>query len=143
MRTEEFRVEDLDRLKNFGGQEYLVPLVDRGQLATAIQLGAHYSFWSGDDLVGCAGIIPVHEWRAVTWALLQQGETRRFAGLHRAVSAVLRAQSYPRIEAYVDPAFAPAMRWTAMLGFEIETAFKPFWFPDGRGAAEWVLYRGG
>ena len=46
------------------------------------------------------------------------------------------------IEAYPDPSFKPSARWVRLLGFELETPFKPFFFPDGRGAAEWVRYNG-
>lgn len=140
MRIEPFRIEDIDRLKNFGGQEYLVSLTERDRFAEGLKGGNHYSLHTADDrLIACIGFAPVHRWRCTAWALLSSGEPHLFAAIHVVARRLLREQPWRRVETYVDPDFAPAMRWVKLLGFEMEHPFKPFFCPDGRGASEWVF----
>lgn len=142
MRVEEFRLDDLDQLENVGGQEYLVSLTDREKFAFGLKGGNHYSLFSDDMLVACIGFAPVHEWRCTAWALLKGGEPKLFAAVHIVSRRLLRSQPWRRVEAYVDPTFGPAVRWMQLLGFQIETPYKPYYCPDGRGASEWVFYTG-
>lgn len=141
MRVERFRVEDIDLFQNYGGQDDLVRLMPRDQVATIISTGNHYSLYSGDRIVACIGFVPVHEWRCTVWTLLQDGLPELFAGIHIVVRRLIREQPWARIEAYVDPMSVPAVRWVTLLGFECETPLKPYFMPDGRAASEWVFFK--
>lgn len=141
MRAEVFALKHIDALADHGGQEYLVTAMAPEDVARLTAKGTHLSFFAGDVLIGCAGVVPVHEWRGVSWALIRSGLPEHFLGFHRGVLAALRAEAYQRVEAYVDPTMSTAERWMRALGFRIETPYKPFYFPDGRGASEWVRYK--
>lgn len=85
--------------------------------------------WTGvaDDLpVVCAGFLPIWEGRAMAWALVAADAGRHMAAIHRAALERVRGAGYRRLEAYVDPRFAAARRWVAMLGFEYEGLLKRF-----------------
>ena len=142
MRMERFRIEDIDRIGNFGGQDDLVRAMPRDQIAAVIQSGNHYSLYSGDYLAACFGFVPANGWRCMGWTLLQSGAPELFSAIHKPIKQAMIKQPWARIEAYVDPTSERAMRWVRLLGFTLETPppYKPFFFPDGRTAAEWAFY---
>jgi hypothetical protein len=95
-------------------------------------------------IIACGGLIPV--WpdctvRAAAWGLLSKDIASLFPFIHKNVLRVMDESPFNRIEAHTNPNFPPAERWIRMLGFEIETAWKPFFFPDGSGAQEWRRIR--
>lgn len=138
MKVVPFVPEHIDALRDFGSQDYLVTSGSREELGLLVRHGRHLSFFAEDVLIGCAGVTPVHEWRGIAWALLRSGLPESFLALHRNVARELSKEPYARIEAYVDPSFKPAVRWIKLLGFRLETPYKAYFFPDGRGASEWV-----
>ena len=140
MRMERFKAEDIEKLRDNDGQEYLVSIMDPKMLGNLVSSGDHYSFFAEDVLVGCGGVAKLNDWRGVAWALFQTGKPQYFLGLHRGALQILRAQPFRRIESYVDPTVPQSVRWIKLLGFELETPYKPYFFPDGRGAAEWVFW---
>ena len=142
MRAERFQIAHLDLFANYGGQEPLVADLSRDELAflTEQRPGNHYSLWSGTRLMACMGVVGLNRFRGAAWALLQRGSPSSFVGVHRLAYRLLRAQPYKRIEATIDPTSWTATRWIAMLGFRLEIAYRPYFFPDGRPAAEWALY---
>lgn len=137
-----FRPDHIGAFTNHAGQEHLVEALPAEELDRATSTGAHYTLKAGSQVVACMGVVHINDYRASAWTLLQRLAPARFISVHRAAWHLLRIQPYMRIEAYVDPTMAPATRWMRMLGFRLETPYKPFFFPDGRGAAEWVLYPG-
>lgn len=141
MRVEAFRVEDLDRIDNFGGQESLVASLPRDEVAAAICNGNHYSLFSGARLAACIGFLPLNEWRCTAWSVLRSGMPELFPAVHKAARRLLLEQPWPRTEIYVDPRSERAMRWAQLLGFSLETAYKPYFFPDGSPASEWVFLK--
>lgn len=140
MRIEVFRPEHIAALKDHGGQEYLVSATPVDEIEMVTKNGTHLSFFADDLLVGCAGVAPVNPWRGIAWALMRTGLPRLFPAFHILARRELHRIPLQRIEAYIDPTFSPAARWVRFLGFVIETPYKPFFFPDGRGAQEWVRY---
>ena len=135
-----FAIGDIELFQNYGGQDYLVPLMEREKLVDMVASGSHYTILAEDRILACGGFAPANPYRAVAWALLSEGTPQRFPAVHRMIGRLLNEQPWRRIEAYVDPGFAPAMRWARMLGFELVVPFRPLFYPDGRGAAEWVFY---
>jgi hypothetical protein len=143
MRVERFRPEDVQALKDFAGQEDIVRLVSHEELLLMIGEGSFaYSLYDGDVLVACVGAVRCTDYRAAGWVLLQTGHTKSFIGITRTVKRLLAALPFKRIETYVDPANSKAIRWARLCGLTCERAYCPYYFPDGRGASEWVLYLG-
>lgn len=121
-------------MPNMDGQEALVGFMD-GVLDDGVAV-------LRDGVpIACMGVLRVHKYRGIAWALLAAGYRRDFIQVHRAARQVLEDAPYARIDTYADPMRPESGRWLAMLGFDLETAYKPFMFPDGRGAAEWVLIK--
>lgn len=141
MRVERFRVEDIDRFPNFGGQESLVARLPRDQVEALTVRGNHYSIFSGERIAACIGFIPAHDWRCGVWSLLQSGAPEMFAAIHIVVRRLIREQPWARIEAHVDPEAEASVRWVRLLGFECESPLKPYYLPDGRAASEWVFVK--
>lgn len=140
MRVEPFRVEDIARFDNFGGQDDLVLRMPPEQVAAITAKGNHYSLFDGDRPVCCFGFVPAHDYRASAWSLLQAGLPHLFVPIHITIRRLLRQQPWARIETYVDPTSERATRWVRLLGFSCEHPLKPFFLPDGRAAAEWVFF---
>lgn len=96
------------------------------------------------EIIACGGLAPAwpdSETRAIAWMLIDRAKPRLFPFIHKNVLRALNEAPYRRIEAFTDPTFKPAERWIRMLGFEIEVPYKPYYFPDGRAAQEWVRIR--
>ncbi len=96
------------------------------------------------EVLACGGLLPLwpdNEMRAVAWMHLGMSRPEFFTFIHKQVMKVLVESPYKRIEAFTDPTFPLAARWIKLLGFKNETPFKPFYFPDGRAAQEWVRIR--
>lgn len=126
-------------MPNADGQEALIGKLSLGELESVAQTGKAVRVDS--VAIACFGVQKLHDYRGIAWALLARGYPKHFVSIHRAAVEVLREAPYPRIETYADPMVPESGRWLAMLGFTLETAYKPFIFPDGRGAAEWVLVK--
>lgn len=140
MKVEAFEPKHVAWLENYGGQEYLLPLADDEGLRQLAMHGNHYSFFHEGELIACGGFIKMHELRAQAWALFRSGKPELFLPLHIVMKHLVVTQPFRRIEAFTDPSFKAATRWIKALGFRLETPYKPFFFPDGRGASEWVRF---
>lgn len=137
IRLEPFKAAHLKEV-DWGGQGWLMPYFDEVAASGTYSRSAY----AGDIFLGAGGVAEVHEFRAVAWVVLVPGQAKRFRALYNLIKKVLSVQIYPRIEAYIDPEFSQAMRMAKMLGFRQEGEVKPYFFPDGRGASEWVVIRG-
>lgn len=93
--------------------------------------GPAYTMLKDGLPVICAGIAPVSAGRAVAWAVLAAEIGCAFIPAHRAVKKFLDAQTFRRIETYVQSDFPEGHRWALMLGFEFEGRMGAF-FDDGR-----------
>jgi len=140
MRVEKFLPGDIAKLEDHSWQKSLIPLMNMDQLDDLTRTGAHISVFDGDILIGCGGVVEINDWRGGVWSLLRDGRPQNFLGLHRASVRLLQSLPYKRIEGYVDPTIPEAVRWIRLLGFRLEMPYKPYFFPDGRGAAEWAFY---
>lgn len=142
LRLSPFKAEHAALLEDFGAQawvkDYFESCLDEAEAGIAV------SVWAGEDFIGCAGLARVHDYRAIAWALFTPGYPHYFLRVHRLTKAFLHEhlKTFARIEAYIDPEFSRAVRWVKSLGFCEECGNKPYFFPDGRTGAEWVLIRG-
>ena len=128
------------KLRDFGGQEALLAHSSDADLDGLAKAGPAYTALDGERIIGCAGFVETNKYRAIAWALLQKDTPRTFFGFHRQCQEVFSLQRYAVIVTYVKPTFVQGMRWVPKLGFRLERAYIPFWFPDGSGASEWAYY---
>lgn len=135
-----FEPEHVEKFINYGGQEHLIELFKPREILELKEKGDAFTAMVGDRVAGCAGVIELTKFRGVAWGLFQRTGTVDFLGIHMAARRYLRTCRFRRIEAYVDPLSPPAMRWIRSLGFTLERAFVPYFFPNGCGSSAWVLY---
>lgn len=105
--------------------------------ADARALEAHPSFtgWIDGTPVGCAGIIPQWQDRAIAWAYLSAVCPPVMVAVHKAVARFLASCDIRRIETSVHCDFAAGHRWAVMLGFEMEAPRMRAYGADGHDAA--------
>jgi hypothetical protein len=121
MRIVPYKPEHLQRMSLQEAQAYLSAWVTP-DMAKALGDGlVACSALEGDDVLGCAGIIPIWAGRAVAWAYLAPDIGTRFVQIHRAVKKVIEGCYVQRLEATADADFPAANRWLRMLGFQLET----------------------
>ena len=99
------------------------------------ELGPAFAAVDENYVLACWGLAEIWPGRADCWALLGDELTgTRFAVLHRWVARQLTTShenGYRRLETTIDPTFAPARRWAALLGFRREGLLRRY-LPDGR-----------
>lgn len=104
--------------------------------------GPAFTVKAGDFTVGCLGVVEQWDGRWMAWAVLDKASGPFMLGLtrlaHRFYAKFLADPGNRRIEAYVDEAFEPGMRWVELLGFELESRH-----PDGRPRAMRNFYQNG
>lgn len=125
-----FEPQHLEQLCLQPAQEYLRGVVTREQAEVA---AAHPSFsgFAGDELLGCAGILPAWQDRALAWSWLGSSAGRHMAAITRAVRRFLEAQPHRRVEITVDVDFDAGHRWAELLGFTLEAPRMKAYRPDG------------
>jgi RimJ/RimL family protein N-acetyltransferase len=142
IRLEPFSPAHVALIEDAGQQEWAREYFEDSAIEAAA--GDAVSIYAEGEFFGCAGVVEIHKFRALVWAILVPGHRRHWLEFNRVARAWIteRLKTYPRIEAYTDPDFPQAQRWMKVLGFRQEGAIKPYFFPDGRACAEWVLLRG-
>lgn len=103
--------------------------------------GAAYTAFLDGKPVACAGLIAVHDSRAVAWAITSRCEKRVFARVHREIMRGLDQFPFRRIEAAVRADFTAGRRWLDRLGFACEAERLEAYLPDGRAAALYAKVR--
>lgn len=101
--------------------------------------------WSAFDeeerIVGCAGLAQDHPQCVTGWTLLSpQLSGQHMLAITRECRRQFAACEARRIQAHVDPNFAPAVRWVELLGFQYEGLLRRF-SPDGRDMAMYSRVR--
>ena len=137
-----FKGSHIGELATFGGQEWLKPfLKGEDDPETFGQKGPAFSGVIDGEIVCSAGVVLVDEiYRGIAWAFMADWSGRHMLGITRAVQSFLDNKPVKRVEAYVDPNFPSGLKWIQILGFRQEGPEKPFWFPDGRTAIEFVRF---
>lgn len=126
-----FHVEHLAQLALQPHQAYLASEVLTPGYAEALATGDAFSCFEGDELVMCAGVLPIWEGRGLAWALLSASAGRVMLALTRATLRFLKVCRYRRVETHVEVEFAAGHQWMRMLGFEREGCMRAY-SPDGR-----------
>lgn len=85
----------------------------------------------GDEVLGVAGIVQMHDTRGYAWSILGTGFRRGFKTIHRAILEQLDTCGFQRVEMAVDCEHLEGIRWAQRLGFELEGRMKKY-TADGR-----------
>lgn len=141
MKLVPFEPAHVAKFLNYGGQEHLVLSFRPEELVDLRDRGESWSLEKDENtILGCGGVIKINAYRCCAWGLFQKTPNPTdFLYIHKAVKAGIQRQPYHRIEAFVDPKLFPAMRWIRLLGFTLERAYIPYFFPDGSGASAWAM----
>lgn len=99
------------------------------------------SLSASGEVCAAFGFVEIHPQRASLWVLFRQAPSNEIAGSVKQLTRMIRESSYKRIEFFAIDGFDLAVRFVKLMGFQCEHPYKPFYFPDGRAAAEWVLLR--
>ena len=92
--------------------------------------GPCYTAFAGDQVIACAGVLPIWEGRAQAWSLLSTALPQYVMGVHRGVKRFLDTYPIRRLECTVDPRSATAIRWAERLGF-VREGTMPGYTPQG------------
>lgn len=135
-----FEANDLQLLREQKATQYLAPYLPAAQ--AKVLEGVHsYTAWVDGVPLISAGLVEYWPGRCEAWATIAYDAGKHFVAITRAVRRYLNVAPFDRIEAHVDLKFAQAPRWAAMLGFTLECALKPKYFPNGNDAACYVMVR--
>ena len=88
--------------------------------------------------VAMAGVVPYWNNRVHLWTEINAGEERK---AHRFAKGFLASLPFKRIETAVMADNKTAQRWAAHMGFRVECAFAPAYFPNGDAAVLYSLVR--
>lgn len=113
----------------------------QGEFLKALQspAGEAYTGFVDERPIGCAGVMGIWPGRALAWALLSDEAGPHMRSLTRAIRFFLDSVPFRRVEMAVDAEFPAAIRWAAMLGFQLETP-EPMqgYTPDGRACYQFA-----
>ena len=100
-------------------------------IGQALAQGKSYTVFDSDGVVqACMGMDEQWPGRALCWALLSADLRHLMLPISVRARRVFDESGYRRLEAYVDPTFAEAIRWVELLGFKREGLMKKF-TPEG------------
>ena len=135
-----YRPEHLLRLALQESQQYLAKLITPDYAEALAGLDA-YTALDGDEILGCAGVVPMWENRAVLWAYLSPDIGPRFSRIHRAARRFVEGLPYRRLELTVDEGFEQGHRWARLFGFTLECERMRAYRPDGGDSSMYVRIR--
>lgn len=142
MRTEDFRVEHLRRMDIQDAQRYAVPQINWDDMRS-LEMEWSRTVLDGEDVLLCGGLIPWTRYRALLWSYFSGTAGRRMRPLVREIRTFLVAAPFTRVEAFVDVQFLPGHKLMKLLGFTLETPYKPWHTSEGGAVSEYVLIREG
>lgn len=135
-----FKREHIEKMVIQDNQQGLEHLLTNDVYAV-IENGESYTALDGDEVLACAGVIPLAPGRAGAWAYISGNVGSRMKFVTKAVKRFLDISQYRRIEMDVDCDFKQAHRWAKMLGFEMECERRRSFTPDGRDCALYAMVR--
>lgn len=139
-----FRPEHLEELKLQPSQAWMQDNMTPEYGAALAAAGPAYTAIVGNGVVGCAGLIPQWQGRALAWALIACEAGPHLLGIVRAIRRGLDViHPCRRVEAAVCADFAAGHRLMGLLGFTRETP-EPMrsYTPDGADAVLYAKVRG-
>lgn len=120
----------LDEMTMQPSQRYLRDFVTP-EAAAAVAGHPAYTAVCEGEILGCGGVVPVWQGRAIAWSFISNKAGPYFVAITRAVRKFLDDQPQDRIETTVDMEFADGHRWARMLGFKLEAGRMAKYRPDG------------
>jgi hypothetical protein len=140
MRVEPFRAAHLEQLVLQPAQAAWRGRID-GESGAALEAsGLAWTLLRDALVVGCGGVIDRGGGRGEAWALLAQDAGSAMLSATRAVRRYFETAPFRRIEAVTAVDFAPAARWTRLLGFEREGRMRAF-CDNGGDAERWAFIK--
>ncbi len=125
-----FRAQHLEAIDVQAPQRFASPFLTAAHGRLLEGAGVARTAVADGEIVGCAGLVPIWDHRAVAWALLAETTPALFFRAHRAARRFLERSTIRRIETYVRSDHAEGHRWARALGFEFECGplrhFDPF-----------------
>lgn len=112
-------------------QAYLRAWITPEVAKTVAQSPAYTALDEHGDVIGCGGVVPVWEGRALAWSFLGDTAREHMVSITRAVRRFLDMQPQRRIEITVDLDFAEGHRWARMLGFKLDAGRLKGYLPNG------------
>lgn len=138
MKMIDYHPDHPTRLKLQPSQEYLRAYCADESYRKFINFkGNSFSFVDGDDVLACAGVIPLWEGRGEAWTLLGANLKRHFLWIHHRVVGYLEGAQIRRIEANIAADDPAAQQWIEYLGFKFEGLMPAYW-PGGRTAMRYA-----
>jgi RimJ/RimL family protein N-acetyltransferase len=136
----DFRPEHIDEMIDLGAQQWIKGFTTAQDCQDyADNPGPSITATYQGEIIGCAGIYMVHDYRGIAWAIMDQSAHRHFLEIHLKVKTWLRQHTeIRRIDAIVDPGFENAMKWVKLLGFKQESIPMESFLADGRSAVMWA-----
>jgi len=126
-----FEPHHIEMLSLQPAQAYLRAMVTREHAEFAATQPSFTGLLAGGDVVGCAGILPAWQGRAMAWSWVGAAAGRHMVSITRAVHRFLDAQPHRRVEMTVDVDFDAGHRWAEILGFQLEAVRMKAYRPDG------------
>jgi hypothetical protein len=127
-----YQPEHLERLLLQPSQAYMRPYLSDPEYKRALKVeGKSFTAISGENILACAGVMPIWKGRGEAWALMTLDFKHDFLAFHYAAKRFLNIVDMTRVEAHVDVGFDCAKRWVERLGFEFEGKMRAY-TPDGR-----------
>jgi hypothetical protein len=125
-----YEPKHLDEMTMQPSQRYLRGFVTPEAAAAVAKHPAYTAVCEG-EILGCGGVVPVWQGRAIAWSFISNNAGPHFVAITRAVRKFLDDQPQDRIETTVDMEFADGHRWARMLGFKLEAGRMAKYRPDG------------
>jgi hypothetical protein len=135
-----FRAEHLFLMEAQDAQQDEVANVPL-EYAKQMESIASFTAMQDGEVLGCAGVFPFHDNRALCWTYISKNAGKHFVQIHRRVKAFLDAVEYNRLEMDVAFEFQEGHRWAKLLGFEVETPCMKKYFVHGGDATRYVRIR--
>lgn len=132
MNVASFRAADLKLVRAAAGNVWFGDTLDQPGYGEFLErAGPAWTAFDDVGVIGCGGIMYEHQTLGTAWTLLTPRSGSFMTPLHRYARRALTQCPLVRVQAHVDPGFAPAVRWIEMLGFVREGLLRKF-TPQGR-----------
>lgn len=129
IRVDRFEPADLDTIRVQAAQPELAG--DRFTLALAYaSAGSSFTGRIGDRIVMCGGAFASHRRHATMWSALAEDAGPAMLGLTRITKRLIARLDYDRLDTFVRPSHAAAIRWVELLGFDREARLSR-WHENG------------
>lgn len=139
IRVDRFEPADLDTIRVQAAQPELA--ADRFTLALAYaSAGSAFTARLGDNIVMCGGAFASHRHHATLWSALAEDAGPAMLALTRVTRRFLAKLDHRRLDAFVRPSHAAAVRWVEMLGLTLEAELA-CWHENGDDAMVYVRVR--